>query len=142
MRKIYFRPIEYILIILSILFISCREDTVLQSEYATNPNEPVQINEQNSYTFLLNAVNLTIDVSDNARFSSFTSRITISILDHTSGYIKVSVIDRESISRFNYTGDSEERLFSEALIGYIPGTIGISASNFTGKLRIQLTRTF
>jgi hypothetical protein len=134
--------ILFLIIILSNIIISCRENIVSPDEFATNINEPVQINEQNSYTFLLNAEELSIDVMNDAMFSSFTSRISISILDHTSGYIRVTIADRESVSRFNYYGNEEESLFTEALNGYIPGKIGIKAVNFTGKLKIQLSRTF
>jgi len=142
MRKFISLSVVFILITLTLLLSSCREGTVQPEEFATNPNEPVQINEQNRYTFLLNAVNLSIDVMNNARFSSFTSRISISIIDHSSGYINISVSDKESVNRFTYVGDKEESLFTEALVGYIPGKIRINASNFTGKLRIQLNRTF
>ena len=142
MRKFISIKVIFILFTAAILLNSCREGTVQPEEFATNPNEPVQINEQNRYTFLLNAVNLSIDVTNNARFSSFTSRISISIIDHSSGYINISVSDKESVSQFTYIGDKEENLFTRELVGYIPGQIRINASNFTGKLRIQLSRTY
>lgn len=142
MRKSFVQSILFGFLILIISFNACREGILQPEEFVTNPNEPVQINEQNRYTFLLNAVNLSIDVMNNARFSSFTSRISISIIDHSSGSIIVSVSDRESVRRFSYTGNKEENLFSEALVGYIPEEIRIIAQNFTGKLKIQLSRTF
>ena len=113
MRKTFLRGMFFSSIIVLILLNACREGILQPEELVSNPNEPVQINEQNRYSFLLNAVNLTIDVKNNARFSSLTSRISISIIDHSSGSINVSVSDRESVNRFNYSGNMDESLFTD-----------------------------
>ena len=101
-----------------------------------------QIKQPNSYTFFINAENITIDVVNNALFSSTMSRITISIVNYSSGSVNVRVIDPQSISRFNYFGSDDENLFTETLNGYVPQSVGIKTINFSGKLKIQLTKTF
>ncbi len=139
------RKINYfcqLLTILLLLFVSCRENIITPDNFANNINEPILISEPNSYTFFINAENITIDVVNNTSFSSTTSRITISIVNYSSGSVSVRVIDRQSISRFNYFGNDEESLFTEALSGYIPQSVGIRTFNFSGKLKVRLTKTF
>jgi len=128
--------------ILLLLFVSCRENIIAPDNFASNINEPILISEPNSYTFFINAENITIDVVNNALFSSTMSRITISIVNYSSGSVNVRVIDPQSISRFNYFGNDDESLFTESLNGYIPEAVGIKTFNFSGKLKVQLTKTF
>ncbi len=139
------RKINYfclLITILLLLFVSCREDIITPDNFASNINEPILISEPNSYTFFINAENITIDVVNNASFSSTMSRITISIVDYSSGSVNVRVIDPQSISRFNYFGSDDESLFTEALNGYVPQSVGIKTFGFSGKLKVQLTKTF
>lgn len=130
--------------ILALVFIviSCRENVLLPEQYTTTINEPIQKNEQNSYSFTINAQNISIDVVNVAQFTSHTSRITISIQDYSSGNVSVRVNDKEMNSRFSYFGNEDEDLYTESLIGYVPGSISISTVNFTGILSIRLNRTF
>lgn len=128
-------------IMLFFILTSCREDIVQPQEFATNVNEPVESKYWNSYTFLLNAENLSIDVTNNPQISSLTTRITISIIDYSSGYIHISLLDPDLVSRFNYLGNEEERHFSEVIEGFLP-RLGIRTFNFTGKVKVQLSLTY
>ena len=125
-----------------LLSISCREDIIPPDTYATNVNEPILINESNSFSFVLNAQNISIDVVNNTRFSANTSRVSITIVDYSSGYVSVRIIDRQTNNRFSYFGNDDENFFTESLTGYVPASVGIKAVDFSGKLKIELHRTF
>ena len=125
-----------------LLTTACREDIIEPDTFVGVINEPVQINEPNSYTFIIHAQNISVNVTNNTYISSFTSRISISIADHSSGHVRVSITDRDNNSRFSYFGNEEEGLFSEALSGYIPAHVWIRATDFSGKLKIEVTKTF
>jgi hypothetical protein len=120
---------------------ACREDIMEPDTFVGTVNEPVQINQPNSYTFIIHAQNISVNVTNNTYISSFTSRISISIADYSSGYVSISVIDREDNSRFSYFGNEDEGFFTEALAGYIPAHIGIKTVDFSGKLKIEVTKT-
>jgi hypothetical protein len=133
---------RFVILIIFILFTaSCREDIIEPDTYVETINEPVQVNERNSYTFIINAENITVSATNSTYLSSITSRISISIVDYSSGNVSISVIDREDNLRFSYFGNEDERLFSEALIGYVPSNIRIRAVDFSGKLKIVVTKT-
>ena len=105
----------YFVVTVLLLFLSCREDILVPDNLATNVNEPILQNESNSYSFVINAQNISIDVVNNTYFSANTSRISITIVDYSSGYISVRIIDKQTNSRFSYFGNDEEDYFSSSL---------------------------
>jgi len=131
-----------ILIIFILLTVTCRENIIEPDTFVGTINEPVQINQRNSYTFIIHAQNISVNVTNNTFLASFTSRISISIADYTSGYVNIRVIDREDNSRFTYFGNEDENFFTESLIGYVPSRIALRAVDFSGKLKIEVTKTF
>ncbi len=132
----------YFLVTIILLFISCREDIIAPDNFATIVNEPILINETNSYSFVINAQNISIDVVNNTNFSAHTSRVSITIIDYAGGYVSVRIIDNQSNSRFSYFGNDDQDFFTESLNGYVPASVGIKAVDFSGKLKIELNRTF
>jgi hypothetical protein len=132
----------YFFVTLILLSISCREDIIEPDNFATNVNEPILINETNSYSFVINAQNISIDVVNNTNFSANTSRVSITIVDYSSGYVSIRIIDKQTNSRFTYFGNDEEDFFTESLNGYVPASVGIRTVNFSGKLKIELNKTF
>jgi len=131
-----------LLIILLLLIIACREDIIEPDTFVGAINEPVQINERNSYKFAIHAQNISVNVTNNTVLSSLSSRISISIADYSSGYVSIRVIDPEDNSRFIYFGNEDESFFTESLGGYIPASVGIRAVDFSGKLKIEIIKTF
>ena len=140
MKRIFIYICLFVTVIL--LSISCREDIIAPDNFATNVNEPILINESNSYSFVINAQNISIDVINNTNFSTNTSRISITIVDYSSGYVSVRIIDKQSNNRFSYFGNDDQDFFTEALNGYVPASVGIKAVDFSGKLKIDMNRTF
>ena len=132
----------YFVVTVLLLFLSCREDIIAPDNFATNVNEPILLNESNSYSFVINAQNISIDVVNNTNFSASTSRISITIIDYSSGYVRIKIIDKQTINRFSYFGNDDENFFTESLTGYVPASVGIKAVDFSGKLKIELNRTF
>ena len=140
MKQIFIYIYFFVTVIL--LSISCREDIIEPDNFATNVNEPILINETNSYSFVINAQNISIDVVNNTNFNANTSRVSITIVDYSSGYVSVRIIDKQTNSRFTYFGNDEEDFFTESINGYVPASVGIRTVDFSGKLKIELNKTF
>ena len=140
MKQIFIYIYFFVTVIL--LFISCREDIIAPDNFATNVNEPILVNESNTYSFVINAQNISIDVVNNTNFNAHTSRVSITIVDYTSGSVRIRIIDEQSNSRFSYYGNDDEDFFSESLNGYVPASVGIRTVDFSGKLKIELNKTF
>jgi len=127
---------------LLIFVISCREDIIHPDEFAGNVNEPVQLNSRNSYTFIINAKNLSMNISALTSFNTTLARISVTLIDYEAGYVNISVKDLNSFERFRYFADEDVSLFTEVINGYLPNTIDIRMQELSGKLRVQLSRAF
>ena len=140
MKQIFIYIYFFVTVIL--LFISCREDIIAPDNFATSINQPILLNEFNSYSFVINAQNISIDVVNNTNFNAITSRVSITIVDYAGGYISIRITDEQTNRRFSYFGNDEEDFFTESLNGYVPASVGIKAVDFSGKLKIELNKTF
>ena len=129
-----------LLIVILIISFSCREEIIEPDNMVGNINEPVQLTERNSYSFLLNARNLTMSLSVPIYFSSARTRFNVRLIDYESGYINVSVQDLSNIERFRYYMAEEVSYHTELLDGYVPTTININTDNFSGKIKIEFRK--
>lgn len=134
MKRLYF------IISLLSFFLSCREGVIEPGNFVGNINDPVQVNNKNSYTFIVNAKTFSMDLLVPASFNSSTSRISVTIADYESGSVNVSIRDEQQTERFKYFVNEDVALYTHLLDGYIPETINITTENFTGKLKILINR--
>ena len=130
-----------LLLIILITSLSCREEIIEPDNLVGNINEPVQLRERNSYTFLLNARSLTMNMSVPIYFSSSKTRFNVRLIDYESGYANISVLDLSKIERFRYYIAEEVSYHTELLDGYVPTTISIYMDNFSGKIKIEFRKT-
>jgi len=128
--------------LLLIHVISCREDIIHPDELTGNVNDPVQLKSSNSYTFIINAKDLSMSISALTSFNTTLARISVTLVDHEAGYVNISVKDFNNIERFRYFVDEDVSLFTEVIDGYLPNTIDIRMQELSGKLRVQLSRAF
>src|SRR3989304_5987016 len=133
----YFAVIIFILA--AIVFYSCREEVISPKNNSGNVNEPYRSSFRNSYTFILNAENLSQNVIDYPSISYSNSRIFVSVLDHTAGSVEVIILtkSRQVLYRNKFVEDNNG---SYGIVeGIKPEIIEIYLNGFTGKLKFQLT---
>ena len=122
-------------------FISCREGIIESDAFVENVNDPVQINGNNSYTFLLNANTFSMDVNVFPSINSSTSRINVTVVDHQSGYAKVIIKDHDNRQRYSYFVAEDVSFHSDLIDGYVPKSVNIKTENLSGKIKIELRKT-
>lgn len=135
--------LKRIVFILSVttLMISCREEIIEPGNLIGKINEPVQLRENNSYMFLLNAENLTMDMSVPLYLNSIRTRFSIKLIGYESGYTSVAVQDNQDMEKFSYFINREISYYTELLDGYVPATIKIRTNEFTGQIQIEFRKT-
>jgi hypothetical protein len=106
-----------------------------------NVNDPVQLNERNSYTFLLNADSFSMDLTVFPSINSSRSRINVTLKDYQTGYAKVSIKDYDNRERYSYFAAEDISYYSEIIDGYVPKLVSIKTENFSGKIKIELRKT-
>ncbi len=131
-----------LLIGLLIQIYSCRENIIEPENRKGTVNQPVLLSEVNSYIFFINAKNISVNISNPARFTANTSKLVVKIIDYNSGYVTVRILDKQNEERFSYFGNNDELFFSNPFTGWVPGSVSIRMVDFSGYLRVELKRTF
>ncbi len=121
---------------------SCREDIYDPNNNNNNINEPMVLSYSNSFSFLLNANNITYYVVNQTQLSEPTTSINISVEDYQSGYVEVFVTDEQLNSLYSIKIDSNKTNISALVRNYIPERVAIHFHQFTGNLNIQLSSIF
>lgn len=137
---------KYLLLIIfslaSFLFVSCREEIISPKNNSGNVNEPYKSSFRNSYTFILNAENLSQFVIDYPTINYSSSRIFISVLDYVAGSVEVVLLTktRELVYRNRLAaGNTGEYA---AVDGIKPEIVEFHFNKFSGKIKFQLTGIF
>jgi hypothetical protein len=128
-----------LLLLLSLIY--CREGVIEPNVFVENVNDPVQLNERNSYTFLLNADSFSMDLTVSPFISSSRSRINVTLVDYQTGYARVTITDFDNRERYSYFIAEDVSLHTEIIDGYIPKSVSIRTENFSGKIKIELRKS-
>lgn len=139
MKKKWYKYFYWLLLGVIVLVYSCREEIISPNNNSGNVNEPYKSSKRNSYTFVLNAENISQSVIDYPDISYSSSRVFISVADHASGSVEIIVLtnSRDILYR-SVVNEDNEGLYG-TVQGIRPAIIEINLNNFTGKLRFQLT---
>ena len=129
----------FILFIVILIIISCREDIIEPGNFAGNVNEPIQDNQMNNYSFLINAQDFSSSFSVSTNFNYNTSRILLNSSEIEKGLVTIVIKDDLGVLLFSSMVETELTNKTEKISGAIPGKIDISFRNFTGKLKISLS---
>lgn len=136
MRRIIF---NIIIFSAAIIFNSCREEIIQPNNISGNINQPTQIKEFNSYTFIINADNANFTLTEPASFTSDIVNLLITNLDYAKGVVKLNILNDNGASYFEYIINEEINSRIISVQGFIPASIAIQLIDFTGKLKVQLS---
>jgi len=121
------------------LFASCRENIVQPENTAGNKNEPFSTRTNYSYSFTINAEEITREVTDKTNLNSFKSRISITVNNHSSGSAEIKIETGSNQLIYYKTINSNTSGISTEIEGNVPNLLTINFVNFTGILKIVLT---
>ncbi len=131
--------IPLIITLLSIfLFSSCREDVVAPGNPAGNINQPVRLKSNSSYTFIINAENISFYLLDYSGITSRHSELFLSLDDYKQGRVSFNIVEYSNQLVYQRQLTDNVSQMTVSLEGSIPDIINISFTNFTGKLKIYL----
>jgi hypothetical protein len=139
MKNRYSKYLYLWLIISVIISFSCREEIISPKNKSGNVNEPYKSSNRNSYTFILNADNISQTVIDFPTITYSNSRIFISLSDYTSGSVEIVIATKaKQVLYRNKLAENNDGSFG-VVEGIKPEVIEIYFNDFTGKLKLQLT---
>jgi len=121
---------------------SCREDIVDPNNKGGNVNEPVSFNNPNSYTFIINADNVTRYVVDTASFQDSKTNLFVTLSNYKAGYVEIFVTNQRGISLYAKRFNTNQSNLKNELVGYVPYRVAINFYNFSGQLKVELLSPF
>ncbi len=126
-------------LLLTLIFIpSCREDIIAPGNAAGNINQPVRLQSGSTYTFLINAENISTTFKDFSGVNSTHSHLILSLDDYSQGHASFYIFDYSNQLLYNKLIKNNIPTISASLEGRTPDVISITFTNFTGKLKIEL----
>jgi hypothetical protein len=129
----------YIFFLLNLpLLNSCREDIVDPNNKGGNVNEPVSFNVPNSYTFIINANDVTRYVVDTASFQDSKTNLFVTLSNYKAGYVEIFVSNNRGISLYAKRFNTNQSNLMNELVGYVPYKVAINFYNFSGQLKVEL----
>lgn len=132
---------RYFLIIICMFLISCREEILEPFNPAGNINQPFQENKLNYFNIVMTASNLTYEFEVDLNFNSSDSRIFISVVDRQKGNVTVNVLSENKNLIYVASIETEIPYLIDRIRGNVPNKVKISCSDFSGKIRVQLSRS-
>lgn len=130
----------FLLIIICITFISCREDIFEPNNPAGNINQPFQENKLNYFNIVIAASNLTYEFEVEVNFNSSDSRIFISVVDRQKGSVTVNALGENKNLIYVASIETEIPYLIDRIRGNVPNKVKIFCTEFSGKIRVQLSR--
>lgn len=125
--------------LLLLLFSSCREEIIPPGNPAGNINQPVKETYYNSFSFLINAGDITFNLQENLRFDDSRVQVYISILDYSAGSVEVSLVSKVQQVIYSKKADGEIR-GEYSRINNIPNALLLKFNDFTGKFKLSINR--
>ena len=121
-------------------FSGCREEIISPNNPAGNINEPVQTRSINSYSFLINAQEISSQVIEYPSLGSARTKIFISLSGDISGSARVTFFNKKAEHLFTFYMDDGFKIVSDNFSGDSPDVVEIVFQDFTGRMEIRLSR--
>lgn len=139
MKKRYLKYFFFGLVIVSVISFSCREEIISPQNKSGNVNEPYKSSNRNSYTFILNADNISQTVIDYPSITYSNSRVFISLADYITGSVEIVIATKAKQVLYRNRLTENNNGSYGVVEGIKPEVIEIYFNDFTGKLKLQLT---
>lgn len=128
-----------ICLIVILIITSCREEIIEPGNFAGNVNKPIVENNDNYFSIILNANDLSTSYRSNTKFSFINNRTLLTISDLSNGSVRIIVKDKNGSSLYFSSNQTEVINDSEQISGSIPESVEFTFSNFSGKLKFSLS---
>lgn len=123
-----------------LLLTGCREEILEPYNPAGNVNQPFQEKKLNYYNLTITASNLTYEFNSDLDFNSSDSRILVSVIDRQSGSVTINVLNNSRNLIYIASIETEVPNLIDRIQGNVPDNVKVVFNDFSGKLRIQLSK--
>ena len=123
------------------LFPSCREEVIAPDNITGSKNQPIVIQDNKSYKYILNSQNLTLRSRFELAYESNRIYVILTITDYTEGMVRINLQDVEGRSVHFETASGNKYATYEISNQSIVNEGELQLFEFTGKLKLELLRS-
>lgn len=123
-------------------FYSCRENIITNQNSLGNINEPVKSKNPESYSFEINASKITFNETDETQLNITKSDVQISVTNYSSGIVIITVVGDNLMNLYTSSFTNNGNSPTVKITNHIPEKIKVDFQNFSGKLKININRSF
>lgn len=131
-KKIY----QLLVVLIVFLISSCREDIIPPNNPASNPNQPVRLISNSSYSFILNANNVSTTYKDYPELTGVHTTVHIFLNDYRKGTAIFHIYNNSEQLIFQKAISDTINVYTENIDNEIPSIVQIIFNDFTGNLKI------
>jgi hypothetical protein len=130
----------FILLLGILLLPSCREEIIPPNNPTGNVNQPVKEVTLNSYSFLINAGEITYNLYDYIKFENSRAQVFISIVEYSSGSVEISLIGKSKRIIYSKRVESDINGEYSRINNEVPDAVIINFKDFTGKFKLTVSQ--
>ena len=119
---------------------SCREEIIGPDNFGGSKNQPIKIRSQNSYIFLIDAHEMSSLFPDYPFIKVDKTIMSLSVIGYENGTLEINIYNPAKQLFYQRLVNRNLETIRVELDGEVPGYVEFNFSNFTGKLKFQLTR--
>lgn len=133
--------IRVILTLIIFVFFSCRENILSSENSIGNINEPIKTKSPESYTFEINASKITFNETDNTQLNITRADVFVSIRNYSSGIVSITVIGDNKLNLYSASFTDNAAGQSTKITNHVPEKVRLEFRNFSGNLKVRVTRS-
>lgn len=131
-----------LLIIVSLSFIpSCREEIIAPDNLAGSKNQPIILQDNKSYKYIIDSQNLTLRSRFELTYESSRIYVILSITDYSEGIVSLNLLDVEGRNVHFETATGNRSTTYEVANQSIVNEGELQLFDFTGKIRLEILRS-
>jgi len=140
MKNSNFKLFAAVILIIA-AFPSCREGIIDPQNSVGNLNEPVIYKSANAYTFQIDAKDVTFTKIDETFLDITQTDLELNVRDYSGGTVYIKVIGDNLATLYDDQINNDINGKQATIVNHIADKLQVEFYNFSGKVKIQLTKT-
>lgn len=135
-----FNKIKYLLLILLLTSLQCREEIIDPNNFTGGINTPVKYSSFSSYSFIIDAENLNYNLNESLILNSYSHTFRYSIFDYTKGAFSFDLFNERGNPILSDVVTANVISDRKNIDGTQLSSLKMNFGGFTGKVKIEIFR--
>jgi len=131
----------YLTIIMFFVLQSCREGIIEPGMPVGNINEPVILKTGQAYSFQIDAEKISFQKNDQTFLDITETDVSLTVTNYTGGSAHLKVVGDNKEILYEELIDRNFSGIQESIKNHVADVVNLNFNNFSGRIKVQLTKT-